>query len=152
MVHSKQGVRSRLTNRIAGIPMHSVIGSQTGVYVGCFTKDFESLGGRDPCRSSVSALCNQPLLTRISVGGPFYAATGNGQSMLSNRVSWFFDLRGPSFTIDTACSSSLYAVHLACQSLRTGETKAAGFSLPIASQRIAHSLFPGIGRWDEPDL
>ncbi|ORX96602.1 hypothetical protein BCR34DRAFT_497625 [Clohesyomyces aquaticus] len=88
----------------AGIPMHSVVGSKTGVYVGCFTKDFESIGGRDP------------------FGGPFYAATGNGQSMLSNRLSWFFDLRGPSFTIDTACSSSLYAVHLACQSLRMGET------------------------------
>ena len=34
----------------AGVPMHSVIGSKTGVYVGCFTKDFESLGGRDPCQ------------------------------------------------------------------------------------------------------
>ena len=88
----------------AGVSMQSIIGSKTGVYVGCFTKDFESLGGRDP------------------FGGPFYAATGNGQSMLANRVSWFFDLRGPSFTIDTACSSSLYAVHLACQSLRAGET------------------------------
>jgi acyl transferase domain-containing protein len=62
------------------------------------------------------------LTNTMLVGGPFYAATGNGQSMLSNRVSWFFDLRGPSFTIDTACSSSLYAIHLACQSLRAGET------------------------------
>jgi hypothetical protein len=32
----------------AGVPMHSILGSKTGVYVGCFTKDFESLGGRDP--------------------------------------------------------------------------------------------------------
>lgn len=39
--------------------MQSVIGSQTGVYVGCFTKDFESLGGRDPCKSFQS---NSPLL------------------------------------------------------------------------------------------
>lgn len=67
---------------------------------------------------------NLPLTCYID-GGPFYAATGNGQSMLSNRVSWFFDLHGPSFTIDTACSSSLYAVHLACQSLKLGETKMA---------------------------
>ena len=58
-------------------------------------------------------------------GGPLYAATGNGQSMLSNRVSWFFDLRGPSMTIDTACSSSLYALHLACNSLKLGEAQQA---------------------------
>lgn len=35
--------------RSAGVPMHTVIGSQTSVYVGCFTKDFESVAGRDPC-------------------------------------------------------------------------------------------------------
>lgn len=89
----------------AGIPIQNVVGSQTSVFVGCFTNDFESVGGRDP------------------FGGPFYAATGYGASMLSNRVSWFFDMRGPSLTVDTACSSSLYAVHLACQSLRAGESK-----------------------------
>lgn len=42
--------------------------------------------------------------------------------MQSNRISHFFDLRGPSFTADTACSASLVALHLACQSLRTGES------------------------------
>lgn len=45
--------------------------------------------------------------------------------MQSNRISHFFDLRGPSFTSDTACSSSMVAVHLACQSLRAGETSCA---------------------------
>ncbi|PMD26969.1 ketoacyl-synt-domain-containing protein [Hyaloscypha hepaticicola] len=91
----------------AGIPIQDIAGTQTSVYVGCFTKDFEGVTGRDP------------------FGGAFYAATGYGSSMLSNRVSWFFDLRGPSVTVDTACSSSLYAVHLACQSLRLGESKMA---------------------------
>jgi len=45
--------------------------------------------------------------------------------MQSNRISHFFDLRGPSFTSDTACSSSMVAMHLACQSLRTGESSCA---------------------------
>ncbi|WPH02495.1 Hypothetical protein R9X50_00536000 [Acrodontium crateriforme] len=91
----------------AGIPLPSVAGSRTGVYVGCFTDDWLSVSSRDP------------------YSNPFYAATGNGLSMLSNRLSWFFDLRGPSMTINTACSSSLYAVHLACQSLKLKESKMA---------------------------
>lgn len=45
--------------------------------------------------------------------------------MQSNRISHFFDLRGPSFTVDTACSSSMVALHVACQSVRNGESSAA---------------------------
>ncbi|KAL8865550.1 MAG: hypothetical protein Q9198_009268, partial [Flavoplaca austrocitrina] len=54
-----------------------------------------------------------------------YHATGTGSAILSNRISWFYDLKGPSMTLDTACSSSLVALHLACQSLRTGESEQA---------------------------
>ncbi|KAF6828375.1 KR domain-containing protein [Colletotrichum plurivorum] len=52
-----------------------------------------------------------------------YQATSSGSSMLSNRISHFFDLRGPSLTVDTACSSGLYALHLACQSILAGESE-----------------------------
>ncbi|KAF6838015.1 KR domain-containing protein [Colletotrichum musicola] len=51
-----------------------------------------------------------------------YQATSSGSSMLSNRISHFFDLRGPSLTVDTACSSGLYALHLACQSILASES------------------------------
>lgn len=53
---------------------------------------------------------------------PQYAATGNGIAIMANRISYFFNIHGPSMTIDTGCSGSLVSVHLAAQSLRAGET------------------------------
>jgi acyl transferase domain-containing protein len=88
---------------VAGVTLDELKGSQTGCYVGAFTNDFET-GQRD--------------LYDIHP----YAATGTGRSILANRVSWFYDLKGPSFVVDTACSSSMYAFHLACQSIRLGES------------------------------
>lgn len=52
---------------------------------------------------------------------PKYSALGVSQSMLANRISWIFDLNGPSLNVDTACSSSLTAVDLACQAIRGGD-------------------------------
>jgi acyl transferase domain-containing protein len=59
--------------------------------------------------------------------------------MIANRLSHFFDLRGPSLGVDTGCSSSLVAVHLACQSLRQGETSlslAGGVNLLMSPRTI----------------
>ena len=85
--------------------MPHLVGSMTSVYTGVMTNDYEMSSTSDPYNL------------------PQNAASGTSRAMLSNRVSWFFDLRGPSLTLDTACSSSLYAFHLACQSLRLGESK-----------------------------
>ena len=52
-----------------------------------------------------------------------YTTTGNGLTMMSNRLSWFYDLRGPSLTLDTACSSSLVALSLAVQQIRNSNSE-----------------------------
>src|SRR5205823_1836855 len=46
-------------------------------------------------------------------------------SSVANRISYFLNARGPSVPVDTMCSSSLTAIHLACQSLRSGECRLA---------------------------
>ncbi|KAI1632482.1 ketoacyl-synt-domain-containing protein [Biscogniauxia mediterranea] len=88
----------------AGVDRSKLRGSDTGVWVGSFAKDYEQVVFRD--------LDNTPQ----------YGATGNGTAIMSNRISYFLDIHGPSMTIDTGCSASLVAVHNACQSLRSGET------------------------------
>ncbi|KAF2215724.1 hypothetical protein CERZMDRAFT_109614 [Cercospora zeae-maydis SCOH1-5] len=93
----------------AGIPLEKVFGSKTSCFVGSFSGDYTDMLVRDPdCV-------------------PMYQCTNAGQSraMTANRVSYFFDLKGQSTTVDTACSGSLVALHLACQSLRTGDAKVA---------------------------
>ncbi|KAH7397176.1 hypothetical protein BKA66DRAFT_566312 [Pyrenochaeta sp. MPI-SDFR-AT-0127] len=91
----------------SGTPLSKVSGSKTSCFVGCFTKDYEEMQRRDMELA------------------PKYQSTGASQTMLSNRLSYFFDMKGPSVTLDTACSSGLVAVHLACQSLRMGESSMA---------------------------
>lgn len=74
---------------------------------------------------------------------PRYAASGMSNSMLSNRISTVFDLKGPSVTIDTACSSSLVALDLACQSIREGQSTMVSFKLRDISEKAGRG--DGVG-------
>src|SRR5262249_21718145 len=62
---------------------------------------------------------------------------GAAHSIAANRLSYFFDFRGPSVAVDTACSSSLVALHLACRSLWSGES-----TLALAGG-VHLNMFPG---------
>ncbi|KAK1447450.1 type I polyketide synthase [Colletotrichum melonis] len=91
----------------AGVTLQQLAGSDTSVFVGSFSRDYHDSLLRDP-----------DTLPRTTL-------TGNGVAMLSNRISHFFDLRGPSLTTDTGCSASLAALHLAVNSIRNGESRMA---------------------------
>lgn len=60
------------------------------------------------------------MLLRDPESLPFYTVTGNGEAMFSNRLSYFFDLHGPSFSLDTGCSGSIVALQNACDSIWHG--------------------------------
>lgn len=91
----------------AGVPLEKIQGSNTGVYIGNFTNDFLNMQFKDP--DSFSR----------------YSATGLALTVLANRLTHSFDLRGPSHVVDTACSSSLYALHSACLGLDAHDCDAA---------------------------
>ncbi|MBE3042652.1 type I polyketide synthase [Candidatus Bathyarchaeota archaeon] len=89
----------------AGIRPERLVGSNTSVFVGSLSSDYKAISGEDS-----------------GLTMPMYYPTGIGGSMLANRLSYFYDLRGPSIMIDTACSSSLGGMYLACQSLISGSS------------------------------
>ncbi|MEU5306544.1 type I polyketide synthase [Streptomyces noursei] len=90
----------------AGIDPVGQRGSRTGTFVGASYQDY------------ASGVPN-------SEGSEGHMITGTLSSVLSGRVSYLFGFEGPAVTLDTACSSSLVAMHLACQSLRNGESSLA---------------------------
>lgn len=90
----------------AGQRPGELAGKAVGVFVGAFTLDYKIVQFADLSFEHLAA----------------HTATGTMMTMVSNRISYCFDFRGPSMSIDTACSSSLVAVHLACQSLARGES------------------------------
>ena len=96
-----------LNHVLAGLALNDISDRNISVYVGASTFDYGTMLHRDPE--------NQPT----------YQSVGNAANILANRISYHFNLKGPSVAIDTACSSSLTVLHLACQSLRTGESEQA---------------------------
>ncbi|KAH6966040.1 hypothetical protein EDB82DRAFT_480382 [Fusarium venenatum] len=112
----------------AGIPVETLRGSNTGVYASIFERSYDRMGHKD-----------------LSTIGRTHL-NGTGESILSNRVSYCFDLRGPCMTIDTGCSGSLVGLHQACQSLRLGESELAlvgGSQLVIQPDLL--SIMSGMG-------
>ena len=105
----------------AGINPNCLKGSQTGVFVGIFSHDYETLINKNQSAETLDA----------------YFGTGNSASVAAGRLSYIFGLHGPSLAVNTACSSSLVAVHLACQSLHLGESTmalAGGVNLILSSE------------------
>jgi len=91
----------------AGLCMDAVAGSRTGVYVGASGSDYRLL------------------METAGIEAQAHMATGGSMAVIANRISFAFDLRGPSIQVDTACSSSLVALHQAAQALRLGECEQA---------------------------
>ncbi len=93
----------------AGQTSAKLSGSQTGVFIGITVNDYLQLQNTLQSIDQIDA----------------YRITGNSLNSAAGRLSYFLGLHGPSLAVDTACSSSLVAVHLACQSLRNGESNMA---------------------------
>lgn len=88
----------------AHLPASDLKGHEVGVFLGSSSSDY------------------QVFLTADSAAASPYAVTGASNALISNRVSYTFDFRGPSMTLDTACSTSLVAIHEAVNSLRLRES------------------------------
>ncbi|KAI9729803.1 MAG: hypothetical protein M1818_008380 [Claussenomyces sp. TS43310] len=91
----------------AGQTLGKIQGSDTSVHIAAFAHDYNRMGYTDISRASK------------------FRMTGAGDAIISNRISYVFDLRGASATVDTGCSGSIVALHQACQTLRMGESRMA---------------------------
>jgi acyl transferase domain-containing protein/SAM-dependent methyltransferase/acyl carrier protein len=103
----------------AGVRPSQLSGQNVGVFLGFTNLDYKEIMELSP----------------IDV----YYATGTLSSVIPNRISYHFNLHGPSVAVDTACSSSLHAIHLACRALRDNECEVAltgGISLLLTPKRF----------------
>ena len=94
-------------NSAGGVTLETVSGTNTSVYIGVFSDDYSNMMLSDP----------ETL--------PAHHVVGTGKAIFANRISYYFNLKGPSLALDTGCSASLVALHQACQSVRAGESKQA---------------------------
>lgn len=104
----------------AGIAPPSLKDSRAGVFIGALFMDHALMQDRAGWEAITS-----------------HTSTGGAACIIANRVSYVLGLQGPSMTVDTACSSSIVAMHLACQSLRSGESSiaiAGGVSLMLVPE------------------
>lgn len=112
----------------AGIPLERINGTSTACFVSSFAVDYLDIQQRDPEE--------RPNMTDLGVG----------RAILANRISWFFNLKGPSVTIDTACSGSLVALDMACRTLRSHEVDSAivaTSNLYLSPEHVIDSGFVG---------
>lgn len=119
----------------AGLRVEDLRGSATGVFIGAFAMDMKLMHSSVHNRDSLHAT----------------ATTAAGMTLLSNRLSYIFDWRGPSISLDTACSSGLVAVHYACQSLRSGECSLALAGGANVMLRPEYFMVMCKGRYLSPD-
>lgn len=107
----------------AGLQLEPLKGSDTGVFIGGFALDHSLLLLSKENRQLLNSLTGVSIML----------------AMLSNRISYTFDLRGPSASIDTACSSSLVTTHYACQSIWNGDCSlaiAGGVNIILKSELL----------------
>ena len=111
----------------AGLTADDLRETETGVFVGTSVYDYYELLMQDP----------------RNVDG--YVGVGNFNCIVPNRISYLLDLHGPSIAVETACSASLTALHLACQSIRTGECDQAfaGGAMVMLSPYVARNFASG---------
>jgi acyl transferase domain-containing protein/acyl carrier protein len=93
----------------AGVVLDLEGGTNIGVFMGVSHNDYQNIQGGGTDRKGISA----------------HSPTGSAHSIAANRISYCFNLSGPSLSMDTACSSALTAVHLACESLHAGRCEMA---------------------------
>ena len=113
----------------AGIDPTGLAYSKTGVFIGLSHSDHDRLLYQD----------------RARIDG--YNGPNTYHCFAANRLSFFLNVRGPSLAVDTACSSALVAIHLACQSLRSGESDlalAGGVNLNLTPEEFIALSFLGV--------